>query len=445
MLCTPARRRVLVSGMSPLPKKVDLVIIGAGTAGSAAALFAARAGLRVLCVDRGPLEQAGAHWVNGVPLWLHESVGLEVPSYPELRGHAHKFHLVAGFGGPRVVVQGHQVQEVDMRHLGQRLRDDARTKGATLIGELEVRSVEGHIVDTSEGSVESQWVVDASGLSGLNLLRSPKVGKSDICVAAQEVRHCDARAARDFFHSHDVEPGDTLCFSGIAGGYSIINVHVKDDRLSILTGSIPGEGHASGRQLLEDFVAEQSWIGEREFGGAKAIPIRRSHDRLAQGPHAALGDAASQVFPAHGSGIAPQIVAAHMLAKNLQEGRGLQGYALQYQRELGGRLAGYDMFRRFSQTLSTDDLSRLIHSGVMTQASTRAALEQRMPAIPRPSELLGYARGLLSEPRMAAKLARVAGRMLSAQELYKRYPQDPERLDRWSRWARRLFDEPAPN
>jgi flavin-dependent dehydrogenase len=431
--------------MSPLPKQVDLTVIGAGTAGSAAALFAARAGLRVLCVDRAPLDRAGAHWVNGVPQWLHQSVGLEEPSHPELRGHAHRFHLVAGFEGPRVIVQGHQVQEVDMRHLGKRLRDEASSHGATLVGEVQVRSVEDTIVDTSEGSVKSRWVVDASGMNGLNLLDSPKVGKSNICAAAQEVRHCDPAAASDFFHQHGVAPGDTLCFSGVAGGYSIINVHVKEDRLSILTGSIPGEGHPSGRQMLDDFVAKHSWIGDREFGGSKAIPIRRSHDRIASGSHAALGDAASQVFPAHGSGIAPQIVAAHMLASNLESGRGLQGYAVQYQRELGARLAGYDVFRRFSQDLSADDLARLIHSGVMTQASTRAALEQRMPDMPRAGELLGYARGLFSEPRMAARLARVAARMLSAQELYKRYPRAPEDLGRWTRWANRLFDEQSQN
>ena len=435
--------RASVCDMSTLPRKVDLLIIGAGTAGSAAALFAARAGLQVLCLDRRSLDKAGAQWVNAVPLWLYDTVGLPQPSPPELRGHAQGFHLVAGFDGPRVVVQGHRVQDVDMRHLGKRLREEARRLGASLIGDVQVRAVDRSIVDTSEGRVECQWVVDASGLSGFDLLESPRVNSSDICTAAQEVRCCDQQEAHDFFRRHSVEPGEALCFSGIAGGYSIINLQVEDDRLSILAGSIAAGGHPSGRQMLDQFVAEQPWIGDCEFGGSQAIPIRRCHDRLARGPHAALGDAACQVFPAHGSGIAPQMVAAHLLASNLQRGQGLQGYAVEYQRRWGGQLAAFDVFRRFSQDLSIDDLARLIHSGVISATSTRSALEQRMPASPRASELLGYAKGLLSEPKLAARLIAVAGRMLSATQLYARYPKSPEHVERWGTWAARLFAEPS--
>ena len=42
-----------------LPERVDVLIIGAGTAGAAAAALCAERGLRTLCVERGPLTTAG--------------------------------------------------------------------------------------------------------------------------------------------------------------------------------------------------------------------------------------------------------------------------------------------------------------------------------------------------------------------------------------------------
>ncbi|NUP40679.1 MAG: FAD-binding oxidoreductase, partial [Streptomyces sp.] len=44
-----------MTGPAPHADTADLVVIGAGVVGAAAAYFAARAGLRVTVVDRGPL------------------------------------------------------------------------------------------------------------------------------------------------------------------------------------------------------------------------------------------------------------------------------------------------------------------------------------------------------------------------------------------------------
>ena len=67
-----------------LPASVDVAIVGAGTAGAAAALLCARRGLRVLAIDRAPLERAGAHWINAVPTRLFDEAGIARPIAPEL-------------------------------------------------------------------------------------------------------------------------------------------------------------------------------------------------------------------------------------------------------------------------------------------------------------------------------------------------------------------------
>ena len=217
----------------------------------------------------------------------------------------------------------------------------------------------------------------------------------------------------------------TRWLHAIAGGYSIVNVRLIDDRISVLTGSIPG--HPSGLDLLRAFAAEHPWIGERIFGGARAIPLGPAYDCVAAGNVALLGDAAVQVFSAHGSGIGAGMVAARMLVDALVAGRGVHGYAVAWQRRFGGLHAGYDLFRRFSERLDAGALEQMITSGLLAEATVRAGLEQRWPSV-APANLLPMALGVLREPRLAASLAPVLLRMPVLGVHYARYPREARRL-----------------
>jgi flavin-dependent dehydrogenase len=423
--------------------QADVAIIGAGTAGAAAAALCARAGLSTVCVDRRPLAEAGARWINGVPAWSFDEAGIDQPAGEELHGAGHAFHLVSGWGPERIVMTDHEVLEVDMRHLVARLQRMATDAGARLEGEVEIGAFDGRELESSAGTLRARWFVDASGLGGARLLRQPRVARGDLCAAAQEVRAVsDLPRARAFFEEHGVRPGDTACFTGIAGGYSIVNVRLDGDRIGLLTGSIPADGHPSGQQLLDDFVAEHDFIGPTLFGGARAVPLRRPLDRLATDRVALLGDAACQVFSAHGSGIGAGMVAARMLADALSKEGDPQAYAVAWQRRYGGLFAAYDVFRRFSQTLGPDDLERLMTSGLLDEAAARAGLLQRLPALEL-GTLGARLRALLRERRLARKLAGVGARMAAAGALYARYPEEPARLERWAKRASRLLDAAA--
>lgn len=416
----------------------DVAIVGAGTAGAAAAGFCAERGMRVLCVDRRPLDDAGARWVNGVPEHAFTSAGLPLPHGDEHRGEGGGFHLVAGRGPERLVLGATGVLEVDMRHLVARLHERAVRLGATLLGDTRVLAASSDILATDRGDARVRWLVDASGHAGARLLDLPPVPPEHLCTAAQEVRRVrDPAGARAFFAAHEIPMGDVLCFTGIAGGFSILNVRVTGDHVGILTGSIPALGHPSGKAILDTFVAEQPWIGERIFGGARAIPLRRPRDVLARGIIALLGDAGCQVFPAHGSGIGAGLVAARVLADALAAGQGVHGYAVAWQRRHGGLLAAYDLFRRFSQTLTPDDIARMIASGLMDADAARAGMVQAMPrlslrALPRK---LG---ALARSPALAKRLGRVIASMLAVRVLYARYPRDPAELPHWSRTVARV-------
>ena len=421
----------------------DVLVIGAGTSGAAAARACAQKGLRVLTIDRRPLEDAGARWVNGVPARGFDEAGIARPIGDELLGEDHAFHLIAGFGGPRIVMREHGVLEVDMRKLVARLQQDAKNAGAEFRGDTHAFAITKFGVETNAGRVNARTIIDASGIGGAGLVQLPTIAREHLCAAAQEVREIANRSESEaFFRANSAAPGDLLCFTSIAGGYSIVNVRSDGDHISLLTGSIPARGFPSGQTLLSNFVAEQSWIGKTIFGGARAIPLRRPFDRLVYGRVALLGDAGCQVFSAHGSGIASGMYAARVLAETIARGEDLENYAVKWMRSRGGLHAAYDLFRRFSATLSVDDLEKMIAGSILTESLGRAGLLQEM-ARPSPREMISLARAITKEPLLGARLLATVTKMQALFALYSRYPREPRERRVWGKAVAAIFGEPA--
>ncbi|PIE17137.1 MAG: hypothetical protein CSA66_06560 [Proteobacteria bacterium] len=419
--------------------KTDVAIVGAGTAGAATALQCARRGLRVVCLDRRPAGQTGARWVNGVPAWVYDETGVPTSEPPELRGHAGALHLLAGWGPARVIVEGHDVLEVDMRALVDRLTALAREAGAEVRYEARALGLDGDVLRTTTGDIRADVIVDASGLGGAGLAPVPPVAPEDICAAAQGVfRVADRAAAQAWFRDHGARPGDAICFSGVAGGYSIVNLRLHGDEVSVLTGSLPALGYPSGAKLLADALARHRWIGPKLFGGASPIPLRRPCAHLVHGRVALVGDAAGQVFATHGSGVAAQLVAAATLAEVLAEGAGLQAYQHRWQRRWGGLFAASDLFRRFTTTLRPDEVARLFTSGVMSPEVARDGLSQRWPR-PDAGKLRGVLRALARDPWTVAKMAPLIGRIAFATGAWRSFPAAPERVDAWERRMNRVL------
>ncbi len=415
----------------------DVIVVGAGTAGAAAAADLSWRGLKTLCIDRRPLDGAGATWVNAVPRWAFDDAGVAQPAGDELLGEGHRFNFVCGYGPEKITLDEHGVLEVDMRLLVARLQALARQRGAVLEGNTTALACRGDALDTSSGPVRGRWIVDASGLAGSGLFEAPPVAREDLCVAAQEMRElADPAAARAFFARHGVEPGDTLCFTGIAGGFSIINVRLEGEHLSILCGSIPALGNPSGQKMLDQFVASNPFIGPRRFGGARAIPLARPRERLVRGNVIALGDVAGQVFSAHGSGIGAGLVAARMVGEALAKGRPYD-YAVAWQRRFGGTFAAYDVVRRFSQTLSETDLRELMRAGLIDPISATAAMQQRFPSLGLRSSIRRL-QGAASVPKLALRFGPMLAKMAALLVFYRSYPSDERLLDTWISAARRL-------
>ena len=240
--------------------RYDVVIIGAGAAGTVATYVAAQAGLSVLCLERRDLNTVGAHWINAIPIWCLEQAGIPLPSGDELKNVATHSTLVAGHSHTAIRFSAAGIVDVDMALFIQRLRRAAVDAGAELRGHVSVRSLseapEDNVVHTSQGDFRARTVVDATGIRGLNLVGAPE-RTTHICVAAQQQRVItDPQAAKAFFDAYGVQEGEKLIFTGVEGGYSVVNLCMDGDEVGILTGSIPADGFLPGPALIQQLARE---------------------------------------------------------------------------------------------------------------------------------------------------------------------------------------------
>lgn len=446
-------------------RSADVVVVGAGTAGAGAALQFARRGRSVVLLEQRAADSAGARWDNGVVRWHFDRAGIEFPGTAGQRRRT----VMVGPDGTSFVLTDNPVHDADMRALGADLLDDARGSGVEVIDHVRDLRVELHggrvrrVACSADGvpmQVGAALFVDAGGRLGpvrrqvpVLARACPEVTPAGLCSAAQyEHRVVDPGGAAAFLAAHDAQPGDTVSFLGFAGGFSLISIAVGNDLhgVSVLTGTLGEREWGTGPSLMSWVRARHRWIGEAEYGGAGLIPLRRPYARFTAPGIALVGDAACQMFPAHGSGIGIGLVAGAMLAEATAgvDDPGAEGplwdYQARFQREHGGTLAAFDVVRRLSSRLGTPGVAEMFRSGLVGPDSTLAGLRQEWWS-PAPSELPRLAAGLAARPGLAARVLPALARASAAHRVYAGYPDEPDEgaLRSWSRRADSLLGRGA--
>lgn len=435
----------------------DVVVVGAGTSGANVAGQFARRGRSVLLLERRPLASGGAHWHNGIVGWQFDRAGVDRPEGAERVGGGAPMHLRSPFDEPGLVVRTNPVIGVDMGLLGERLRADALAAGVEVVdrtGALEPVERDGRLVavETASLRAEAALFVDASGWRGALRSRSsvlapwaPPVRPAERCTAADVVfAVADVDGARRQLDAWGARPGEAVNVLGSAGGFSTRSVSVTPDlqQVRVLVGCLADGRHGPAPRLLSEVRRLHPWIGERLHGGAGSIPLRRPFSRATAPGLALVGDAAAQVFPAHGSGVGMGLMAGTVLAEVVADAADpgeestVWRYQVEFQRQFGGDLAFYDGFRRHSSALGTDGVRALVRSGLLTEHLAWHGLNQTR-GTPRPADLPALAAGLTRSPRAALGMVPVSVRGALAAVVGSRYPAEPDSRA-IAAWGRRL-------
>ena len=135
--------------------------------------------------------------------------------------------------------------------------------------------------------------------------------------------------------------------------------------------------------------------------------------------------------------VGPSGAGKSTLARALADGRGPEGYDVDFQRAHGGLLASSDLFRRFSQTLAAGEMAQLIRAGVLSPELMKHSMAHR-PVRPPVGPLAKAALNLMKTPSLAQRLLPVLARMRLIERHWSNYPSDPSERERWERHVSRL-------
>ena len=365
----------------------DVLVVGAGPAGSAAAIHLVRGGARVLLADKAsfPRDKPCGGGLTGRAL-RHAPCDVE----PVVEHVVDRFVLRARYGrcvtrrGKSPLIRMTQRRRLDLHLAEQAAATGADFRDGVRVEDLDVGD-DGVAAIVGGSAVRASFVVGADGANGL-VARSAELGDGIVRGVALEANvpwgTLDPAPYRE---TAWVELGV------VPGGYGW--VFPKGDHANLGVGGWLDEGPRLRAHL--DQLAREHGLDPRALTDVRGhrLPMRRLGAPAARGRVLLVGDAAGLVDPLSGDGIYEAFVSARLAADAI----------------LAGRPEGYE--RALSASLDR-------HAGASWKAK-RAA--DRFPraclwAVRAPGvfdAVAGLLRGDLAHPSEARRLARPPLRVLS--------------------------------
>ena len=290
-------------------ERFDTIVVGAGPAGSTAAFRLARAGARVLLLDRARFPRDKP---CGGGLTYRAVRQLPVSVDPVVEDVVDRFELGFRYGGRfERGGEGPLVLMTQRRRLDAHLAGEAAAAGADFrdgvrVGSLELRESDATV--WFDGSAAAAPVViGADGVNGLSA-RALGVGPRRHGVALEgNVSYVYARAREERWRGRAV-----VELGVVPGGY--VWVFPKGDHVNVGVGGWESEGPRL-REHLERACSGYGLPSERLAGvRGYRLPMRRPGERAGRERVLLVGDAANQADPLNGGGIHKAMEGASLAA-----------------------------------------------------------------------------------------------------------------------------------
>ncbi|MEM1989970.1 MAG: NAD(P)/FAD-dependent oxidoreductase [Candidatus Bathyarchaeia archaeon] len=441
---------------------LDLVVVGAGTAGCMAARTAAKAGLSVCLIDYKDAKSIGDK-VCGDAIGKHhfDNLGLSYPRGEELER----------------IIMGIKVYSPDMETVfklsseelhgfivnrwvfGQRLLREALDAGASLLDLTQALEpiVEGGFVrgviarDRRTGSrveIRGRVTVDASGYAAALRRRLPpemeietSINKRDEVLCYREIRILKSEVDEPEFCQIYLD------LEAAPGGYYWI-FPKRDNCVNVGLGVAAVGGFPNPREQLYKFVLSKRIFEDSRLihGGGGVVPTRRPLDSFVGNGIVVIGDAACHVNPIHGGGIGPSMMAgkiageviSSVLEKSEPSVENLWPINVRYMKTYGAKQASLDVFRIFLQSLTNEDINYgMKYKLIMEEDVLKAGMEGDVRLnITDATRRIFIGLGRISFLR---KLYNMARKSKAIKKMYENYPQSPNEMQEWRIKVREIF------
>ena len=437
-------------------KRPDVIIVGAGSAGSVTARRCAELGLRTLLLDRKPQEEVGQKVCGDEVSKSHfEATGIEIPKDDEISTSIAGADVYPPSLTNELQVRGWADFDgwtVNRLNFGQRLLNEAiragvdfrpgiHVGGPTTIGD-QVTGVQYKEIGTDDQKiVKAKLVVDASGFAATirNKLDTPlienNIDKGDIALCYREILKlkvplAEPEVARVFLGEGTAPQGYAWIFPK---GLQEVNAGI---------GVTGGKGKGSPKAYFADFKKRYPLLFESSVinGKGGAVPVRRPLKSLVGDGVAFVGDSALQVNPIHGGGIGAGMragiilgeVAREAIARRDVTAKGLWSYNTRFLTNFGRKLASLEIFRRLLQAVSDEDMDygfekRILEAGDLMAANKGDGFSMstidKMKRVKRAAGKMG----------LLLKIQKAASLMKKMNKLYAAYPSTSAGLDAWEK------------
>lgn len=446
----------------------DVIITGAGTAGSVLAAGLATRGFKVALLDRQPKEKIGIKVCGDATSMAHferiESiVKIKPPHGDEIRQKVKGAWLFS----PDREVKLELVEEggtgiiIDRFKLGMRILENAIDYGAELfdssmvkepiIEHDQVTGVRYRGKDKNLVDITGKIVVDASGIAAtLRKRLDPAKTSMDIELAPKDVCNC-YREVRDVESEIESPEFIRLMFDQelCPGGYlwefprgpSSMNAGLGVMKMNKLNPHKQFELYLKReKKLYQD--------SKLIHGGAWRVPLRRPQDNLVWNGFLLVGDAGTQVKPTDGGGIGISISAAAMATKTISNAienntlkmENLWDYSVEFMTKLASINAPLALMKDFIIPLPSSLLNEVFHKQILgagdllygnASGKISGGFFKTLQRAYRGKRILGT----------LLKFRTILKKMDKARDLYQDYPKTPETFPAWQKSIFELFGE----
>lgn len=437
--------------------KYDVVVAGAGCAGSVFSVRMASRGFRVLLIDRKRADELGTDAVDFLESEAFELSSIDPPVPPEARPPIKGMDVLSPDTTTRIPITDHQYTKVDRKLFAQRLHNLAKQSGVEVMTQCIVGGAEidnGFVVsvNTDRGDFPCRLAVGASGLDrvlcrdiprGMGIPR--RLRTRDFISVYRETRELDPDATENGF-----ERGKVEYYMGRHGGFSWVHAD-EEGTIDVGTAVQDIPGAPDPREIVLGFIRSNPGVGERVLrrGGGR-IPTRRPLNTMVASGLMVMGDAACQATPFLGRGVGGAMtgaaLAADAAAFALEAGdvsvAGLWSYNYHFMLERGAHMAALDCMRIFLQRMPEKEFTSSLSRGVIDEREMASALSGKFEIPTAQVKIKSVLKGFRDVPLLvrfgsALKLA------VRAFELYGQYPReyDPPEYADWAQEADYIFED----
>jgi geranylgeranyl reductase family protein len=459
-----------------MSEQYDVIVAGAGMAGSLAAGIAAKGGLNVALLDRNTEEQVGKKtnwgWVCGDAVandhlkFIKEQTGLTF-SYPALDQHVDGVYAISPDLQSKYIFEGEGFV-LNRPEFEKKLLDFAKKSGVNYISQFEVEGpvIENDFVTGVFGKsrtmehkeLKAKVVIDALGVATQLRRKLPENPYVD-----KDVDVDDLESTGRYIYDFDIDHEDPMYFDRnnalihlnqeiAPGGYGWV-FPKKGLRVNIGIGvqkrSLQIRNEKLGKKdtlhsLMDEYVRVNPVIknprlfnADNNGKGYWSVAVRHQMESLVYNGYMGAGDSMAMPNPISAGGIGPSLVAGVLAGQNAIRAignkdvsiRGLWQYNLDFNEKYGKKTAGLETFRIYLQSLNND----VLNYGMKTFLTAEEAEQLSYGLVPElhlATQFKKFLKGV-SNINAFANLVFAVRKMKKLNGIYNKYPTSPDNFTEW--------------